>query len=98
MVDVNNYNHIKLAPKVLIESTEFMMKCLKTITKHCGGIHWSKLEFEFQKATKGVFQISDFFEYNKDQIKEFLCLHPNHFKISCGGFVEAIDNKLVIKK
>ena len=34
LVDVeNNYEHIKLVPKILVESQEFMTKCLKTIVR-----------------------------------------------------------------
>ena len=60
------YDHIKLVPKMLVESQEFMTKCLKTIIKHFSKLHYSKCDEEFFNATGGNYKISDFFEFEKD--------------------------------
>ena len=43
LIDIeNNYNHIKLVPRMLVESSEFMTKCLKCIIKNHKMLHYSK--------------------------------------------------------
>lgn len=67
LVDIEKYyDHIRLVPKMLVESQEFMTKCLKTIVQHHGSLHFSKCDDEFLKATGNNYRISDFFEFEKD--------------------------------
>ena len=67
LIDIeNNYNHIKLVPRMLVESSEFMTKCLKCIIKNHKMLHYSKCDEEFLKATGGNYRISDFFEFDTE--------------------------------
>ena len=59
---------------MLVESQEFMTKCLKTIIRHHKQLHYSQCDIEFAKATGGNYKISDFFEFERDQMKDFLLL------------------------
>ena len=88
MVDVEaNYDHIRLATVTLLESTEFLTKCIKTIIVNkfgSNGLNYDQLENEFQKATGDNFKISDFFTFShKDnELRKFLQIkgfHINQF-------------------
>lgn len=88
MVDVEaNYKHIRLATVTLLESTEFLTKCIRTIIvqKFEGnGLHYDFLENEFQKATGDNFKISDFFTFShkENELRKFLKIkgfHINRF-------------------
>lgn len=63
---------------MLVESQEFMTKCLKTIIRHHGHLHFSKCDDEFLKATGNNYRISDFFEFENDQMKDFLLLKKDY--------------------
>ena len=54
-------------------------------------MHYSKCDDEFLKATGGNYRISDFFEFQKDQLKDFLLLKKDHFKVDSEGYATVID-------
>lgn len=68
-----------------------MTKCLKTIIRKLGHLHWSKCDEEFFKATGGNYRISDFFEFEKDQMKEFLQYKKEHFIVDENGNTRVVE-------
>lgn len=85
------YEHIKLVPKMLVESQEFMTKCLKTIIREKGSLHYGDCDDEFLAATGGNYRISDFFEFERDQMKDFLLLKKDDFRVDDRGLATIID-------
>ena len=66
-MDLKNYNHLKLIPKALMSSNEFVSKVLWTVLKEVGKIHYTMINAEFYKATG--FKISDYFEFREDEMR-----------------------------
>ena len=93
LVDVEtHYEHIKLVPKQLVESPDFITKCLETIIRKNGRLHYTKCDEEFLIATGNNFKISDFFDFEEDQMKEFLSLKKGLFVIDADGYVTVGGN------
>ena len=78
---------------MLVESQEFMTKCLKTIIRHHKILHYNKCDQEFYKATGGNYRISDFFEFEKDQMKDFLLLKKDHCLVNSDGMATVIEKQ-----
>ena len=70
-----------------------MTKCLKTIIREKGQLHFADCDEEFRKATGGNYSISDFFEFEKDQMKDFLLLKKDDFSVDKEGFATIIERE-----
>ena len=77
---------------MLVESQEFMTKCLRTIISNKGKLHFRECDDEFLKATGGNYRISDFFEFEKDQMRDFLLLKKDVFKVDEDGYATVIES------
>jgi len=69
-VDLKYYDHLKLVPRSLMSSSEFITKVLWTILREIGKTHFSQINREFEKATGNL--ISDYFEFKDDEMLTFL--------------------------
>lgn len=88
MVDIKNYEHLKLVPRSLMNSQEFIYKTIWTVVRQNQHLHYSKVEDEFFKATG--FRISDFFDYKKEEMEKFLLMKKMMFRIDDRGSVKAL--------
>ena len=70
MVSSKKFDHLKLIPKGLMESLEFVTKVLWTIIDHHSSIHFSKLVTEFLRTTG--FNLADHFDFSEDEMRQFL--------------------------
>lgn len=67
MVDIRNYEHLKLVPRSLLSSNDFVTKVLWTIVRESGQIHYSELNKEFARATGSL--LSDHFDFKEDEMR-----------------------------
>jgi hypothetical protein len=90
LVDLKKYDHLKLIPKSLMSSNDFITKVLWTIIKELGKVHFSEINKEFERATGNL--ISDYFEFKDDEMKQFLKLKKNVFFLDDKGYAKARDD------
>lgn len=67
LVDLKNYDHLKLVPKSLMSSNDFITKVLWTVVREIGSVHFSELNAEFQRATGTL--LSDHFDFKDDEMR-----------------------------
>lgn len=79
MVNLKTYEHLKMITKSLVSGQEVVWKVLWSIINHLGKLHYEKCVFEFKRATGH--SLNDYFEFEKDEMRQFLAKKPNMFKI-----------------
>lgn len=70
LVDVKNYEHLRLTPQSLMSSSDFVTKVIWTVIRYNTRLHHSKCDDEFHKATGH--RISDYFEFKDGDLVIFL--------------------------
>ena len=86
-VNLKNYDHLKLVPRSLMSSSEFITKVLWTILKELGRTHFSQMNREFERATGNL--ISDYFEFKDDEMLTFLKQKKHLFLTDDKGYAKA---------
>ena len=86
-VDLKYYDHLKLVPRSLMSSSEFITKVLWTILRDIGKTHFSQINREFEKATGNL--ISDYFEFKDDEMLTFLKQKKHLFITDEKGYAKA---------
>ena len=89
-VDIKKYDHLKLVPRTLMSSNDFITKVLWTIVKELGKVHFSQINREFEKATGNL--ISDYFEFKDDEMKQFLKMKKHVFILDEKGYAKARED------
>lgn len=72
-----------------MSSQEFLYKAFWTIVKSQGRVHYLKLIDEFFKVTG--YRISDFFEFEKKEMEQFLKMKKQMFSLDERGNVRALE-------
>lgn len=91
IVDIRKYEHLKLVPRALMSSNDFITKVLWTIVREQERVHYTQVNKEFEKATGNL--ISDYFEFQEDEMKQFLRLKKNVFTLDeKTGYVKARED------
>lgn len=89
-MDIRNYDHLKLVPRTLMNSNDFITKVLWTIVRELGKVHFSQLNKEFEKATGNL--ISDYFEFKDEEMRQFIKMKRNFFTIDDKGYCKSKED------
>ena len=90
IVDIRKYEHLKLVPRSLMSSNDFITKVLWTIVRELKKVHYSDVNKEFEKATGNL--ISDYFEFKEDEMKTFLRMKRHVFVLDDKGNARARED------
>ena len=89
MVSVNKYDDLKLIPKSLMSSSDFLAKAIWTMLKNVGKLHYSKIQGEFFRTTG--FQIEDFFDFGEKDWELYFKMKKLMFTIDDKGYAKTKD-------
>lgn len=89
MTSLKQYDHLKLITKSLVSGQEVVWKVMWAIVNHFGRMHFDRCVQEFKKATGHNLQ--DHFEFEKDELRQFLLKKPGMFEVAASGEVRALD-------
>ena len=90
IVDLRKYDHLKLVPRSLMSSNDFITKVLWTIVRELGKVHFSQINREFEKATGNL--ISDYFEFKDEEMRQFLKMKQLAFVLDDKGYTKARED------
>eukprot|EP00347_Sterkiella_histriomuscorum_P023151 403335754 len=85
-VSVYNYDNLKMIPKSLMNSHDFIYKVLFTIIKNEQKMHYKHVNSEFYRVTG--FKISDYFDFKDEDMKQFLEMKEAMFQIDNKGYAQ----------
>lgn len=84
-MDVKRIDDLKLIPKSLMQSQDFLAKALWTLVKHCGSLHYKVVTKEFTKFSG--YRIEDFFEFDEKDMAKYFEMKKHMFGIDRNGYV-----------
>lgn len=87
MVNVAKFDDLRLIPKSLMSSSDFLAKAIWTMLKKFDKLHYSKIQTEFIRATG--FKIDDFFDFKEKDMELYFKMKKNMFTIDDKGYARA---------